>query len=60
MTSGTREEKLNSTLAHCEQLYDRLLQIVPNLAAPDFGSLPEDKKRLAATAVYHPRRPEGG
>lgn len=53
MTSTVREERLNSVLAHCEQLYIRLLEIVPNLCAANLSSVSEKKKRLAATAVYY-------
>jgi len=52
MTAVTREGKLNSILAHCEQLYERLRRIIPDLRTPDLSSIPDDRKRLAATAVY--------
>jgi len=49
MSGGLREAKLNSLLAQCKQLFDRLLQIIPDLRSPSVDSMPYEQKRLAAT-----------
>ena len=50
MTAQSREAKLNSLLAESGQLFERLRGVVPDLQSAAASSLPQESKRLAATA----------
>lgn len=51
MSTQKREQHLNSLLTQCEQLYQRILQAVPNPESCDPTTISEDRKRFVFPAT---------